>query len=320
MRKYRTLSFAGACLLVSFGFPRTSLAISGCNNGYLSGTYNAQVSSAAFNNVIGTLNANAGLTFALKPNTNNPATSGTTGGTYGGLVGNGASLIGNVPSLGRYYFDGNGAIVGLSNYVPAVRMQVGNYSVANDCTVSIQLNSGESYGGIIVAQGQQVLFIESDTAGAGTTGTLSRAANSCSAPTSQQSFGFTYYGASAVDASVASTGVSVAPPTAMLTFRPFSAAGSITLDGSGGFTMRAFTTVAGGGVSLQSSSGTYTMTSDCSLSLKFNTVAAGGAKTGALDTPVDFSSLLAGTGNGAPGVLSVQNWQGGTATGMVIPQ
>jgi hypothetical protein len=43
----------------------------------------------------------------------------------------GTGLVGNMPSLGRYYFDGNGGIVGLANYAPVLRALVGSYTVNN---------------------------------------------------------------------------------------------------------------------------------------------------------------------------------------------
>jgi hypothetical protein len=318
MTNMRKLSAAGGILVFALGFCQPSFAVSGCNNGYLSGTYNAQVSSAAFSSVISTLNNSAGLTFGLTPNATAGATTGSVGGTVGGLVGNGASLNGNIPSLGRYFFDGNGGIVGLANYVPLTRSQVGTYSVNNDCTVNIKLSSGQTYGGVLVSQGQQVLFIESDVSGAGTTGTLSKSINYCVAPTGPQSFGFSYFGADAVLATPASG--TAAAANSLLTFQPYAAVGSVTLDGAGNFTMTAFSTTARG-VQLQNSHGAYTMRSDCSLQLTFATdFSADGASTGAFLPPLGFSGLLSDNGNGAAGVLSVQNWQGGNATGLVIPQ
>jgi hypothetical protein len=310
MKKSR-LTVAGGLLLFTFSIPRASFAISGCNNGYLSGTYNAQVSSAAFSSVITTLNNNAGLTLGLTPNAAPPAAAAANGG----LVANGTSLVGDMPSLGRYYFDGNGGIVGLANYVPVLRSLVGSYTVNNDCTLNIKLNSGQTYGGVVVNQGQQVLFIQTDPGAAGLTGTLAKSVNYCAPFTAQQSFGFTYFGANAVTAGAAS-----GDAHSFLTFQPYSAVGTVTVDGEGNFNMTAFSTTTAG-VQLQSSTGTYTINGDCSLRLSFNpSSAGGGASTGAFLPPLGFNGLLSSNGNGAAGALSVQNWQGGTATGTVIPQ
>jgi len=311
MKKSRTLTVAGVLLLFVLAVPRTSFAISGCNNGYLSGTYNAQVSSAAFSSVITTLNNNAGLSFGMTPNAASPGAAAASGG----LVANGTSLVGDMPSLGRYYFDGNGGIVGLANYVPVLRALVGSYTVNNDCTLNIKLNSGQTYGGVVVNQGQQVLFIETDARASGITGTLAKSVNYCAPFTAQQSFGFTYFGANAVMAGAAS-----GDTHSLLTFQPYSAVGTVTVDGAGNFSMTAFSTTTAG-VQLQSSTGSYTINSDCSLRLSFNpSNAADGASPGAFLPPLGFTGLLSSNGNGAAGVLSVQNWQGGTATGMVIPQ
>jgi len=58
----------GALLACGLGVPRATFAVSGCNNGYLMGTYNAQVENANFLTVLQTLNGAAGST-------------GSTGGT-----------------------------------------------------------------------------------------------------------------------------------------------------------------------------------------------------------------------------------------------
>jgi hypothetical protein len=181
--------------------------------------------------------------------------------------------------------------------------------------LNIKLNSGQTYGGVVVNQGQQVLFIQTDSGAAGITGTLAKSVNYCAQFTAQQSFGFTYFGANAVTAGAAS-----ADAHSFLTFQPYSAVGTMMVDGAGNFNMTAFSTTTAG-VQLQSSTGTYSINSDCRLRLNFNSAnAAGGAGTGAFLPPLSFSGLLSSNGNGAAGVLSVQNWQGGTATGTVIPQ
>jgi hypothetical protein len=71
-------------------------AITGCTNAYLNGSYNAQITNIAFENAINAVNATCATGAALPD----------------GLAGNAASINGNVPGRGRFYFDGNGNIMG----------------------------------------------------------------------------------------------------------------------------------------------------------------------------------------------------------------
>src|SRR5258707_13206835 len=98
MTASQKLSCTIAMLACGLGLPRTSFAISGCNNGYLLGTYDAQVANSNFLTVLQSLNTGS---------TGSTSSSSTTGG----LGNNTSSLSGNQPGLGRYYFDGNGTII-----------------------------------------------------------------------------------------------------------------------------------------------------------------------------------------------------------------
>src|SRR6187399_903552 len=102
------------------GLPRVSSAASGCSNGFLNGTYNVQVENATFVNVLNALRAgatNSGTTTMPPPPT-------------GGFGDNPNSLGGQIPGLGRYYFDGNGNIVGQAMTAAGTTMNinVGTYS------------------------------------------------------------------------------------------------------------------------------------------------------------------------------------------------
>ncbi len=57
----RTLVTAGVLLLGLFA-ATPAFAISGCTNQSIMGTYNAQISSAAFTSVLNTLNGSSGST------------------------------------------------------------------------------------------------------------------------------------------------------------------------------------------------------------------------------------------------------------------
>src|SRR5581483_5946392 len=150
------------------------------------------------------------------------------------------------------------------------------------------LSSGQAYAAVLVEQGQQVLFVESDASGNGAIGTLQRSANTCIANNNVQSFGFAYYGATPAS-STSSTGGSTsgngssangngngsssngngsssngngtsAPGTGSSTssnmLQAYSTVGEITLNGQGTFTATAYT-FAGGALQTQTASGTY---------------------------------------------------------------
>jgi hypothetical protein len=48
---------AAGILILGLGLAKPSLAITGCTNAYLNGTYNAQIANIAFENVINAINA-----------------------------------------------------------------------------------------------------------------------------------------------------------------------------------------------------------------------------------------------------------------------
>src|SRR4051794_19368503 len=60
---------------LGLGFPRASYGAASCTNNFLTGTYNAEVSSLSFMNVLATLNASAGAA------TGSSGSSGSTGST-----------------------------------------------------------------------------------------------------------------------------------------------------------------------------------------------------------------------------------------------
>lgn len=82
------------------------------------GTYNAQITSAAFTSVINTVNASAAAAGSTG-STGTTRSTGTTGSTTtalpGGFGSNPASIAGNTPAVSRFYFDGAGNILGAAN-------------------------------------------------------------------------------------------------------------------------------------------------------------------------------------------------------------
>jgi hypothetical protein len=267
------------------GLTSPAFAVS-CTNGNLVGTYNTQTVSTNMTNVLNTL-ANA-------------QQAGTTAAANGGLVGSSSSLNGNIAALGRYYFDGNGGIIGSNG-------TVGTYNVTLDCMASIKLNSGQSYSAVLVNQGQQALFLQTDAAGNGTNGLMTRATSMCLEPY-PTSLGFSYSGA-----------LATAGSTVLL---PFATVGSLSLDGVGAFTATT-STFSNGSIQMATGRGTYTMTTNCGIQLTFTpNINSTFGTTGAFAAPIAFNGLLSGPGaSAAPaGFLTVQTSQGAILTGTIIPQ
>jgi hypothetical protein len=136
MQTTRRTYLAAGILILGLGLAKPSLAITGCTNSYLNGTYNAQITNLAFENVINAINASAGTTgtTGATETTGTTGSTGTTGASLpGGLVGNASSINGNVAGLGRFYFDGNGNIMGVAS--------------TSTTNVPIYTASGRLYGG-----------------------------------------------------------------------------------------------------------------------------------------------------------------------------
>ncbi|MBZ5623743.1 MAG: hypothetical protein LAQ69_34340 [Acidobacteriia bacterium] len=297
---HKTLTFAGI-LLCSMGLPRVSYGITGCNNSYLTGAYNIQVSSANVTSLLNTLNSSG-------------STGSTGGGTTatttnpGGFGNNPNSLTGKVPGLGRFFFDGNGAIIGT---VPGstVNSTVGSYTVNNDCTATMKLNSGETFNAILAQSGGQVLFIESDSTGGGAVGQMNRASSACFPSGTAQSFAFSFFGAQPMPATSGSGTATTGPA-----FQPASAVGSITLDGINSFALSEWV-YSSGSVKPVNATGTYTVGTNCNLQLTFTQPS--GSTTSAL--PAGVRGLLVSS---TMGLLVVQTDQVPTdiVTGELIAQ
>jgi len=275
MRLTVRIVMAVASLLSGLGVLRVSYAITGCTNAYLTGTYNAQISSANFMNVLNALNTPAGST--SKSTTGGPA-SGTTS---------------SLPGLGQLFLDGNGNIVGTSASSP--NMIIGSYTVNTDCTGTANLNSGQTFYIVVAANGAQAMFMESDAAGGGSVGVLDRSTTACIGPGSEESFAFSYFGAQAP------TGTS----TPM--FLPAAAVGSISLDGQGNFSMKEWV-YANGSAMPVNAAGSYTIDYNCNLVLSFRP--GSGATTGsAANAPAALRGLLV---SGSMGLILVQTDQAPT--------
>ena len=293
-------------LTFGFGMAKPSLAITGCTNMYLNGAYNSQISNIALQSAINMVNP--------------LPSSGATGlaALPGGLGGNPSSISGNVPGLGRFFFDGIGNIYGTaagSDMDAPTSTAVGTYSVSSDCTATIALNTGQNYSAILVDQGREVFFLQTDVSGNGALGLLQRSVNSCVASQYPQSFGFQLSGASS--STSGSGGPAPAPTTTLV---PYSVIGVLSLDGNGSFTVTQYQ--FGNGDQPLTGSGTYTVGTNCVLSLSYTSPSAG--TMGTLTPPASVATLLGTTSvnnNGAAsGLITIQPVNGQLISGFVISQ
>src|SRR5215472_8373566 len=179
----RKLGISVSLLLVSL--PQLPAALSGCNNGYLLGTYNAQVSNLNLQSLLQAANGSA-------PAVTPPATSPP---AVVGFGSNPRSLSGSMPGASRFFFDGNGNIVGQTAITGGgtTSTAVGTYSVALDCTATMTLSGGATFDAVVAGAGSTVLFLETDSSGNASIGSLRRSA-SCVSLSYPQSFGFSFSG------------------------------------------------------------------------------------------------------------------------------
>ncbi len=264
--------------LLSLAAPNAALAISGCNANSMKGLFDAQFS-------------NSGLQVFLKnlrgaKDGSNPAT---------GFAGNPSSLVGNQPGIGRYFFDGNGNIVGqaaVTGNAKPYNAVIGKYTVNSDCTGKVTMNSGAAYDVVILQGGHGAFYVRTDADGAGNIGTLTHT-GACNTLTAPVSYGFSFAGANGTEAAKAG---------------PYSGIGAITLLGNGGFSLTE-SLYSNGGVQRVTSSGTYSVGADCAVSLKFagNSTPAPVAIQGLMvDKNVGLISVLPDKDTALAGTLIIQ--------------
>jgi hypothetical protein len=276
-------------IICSFVSPGAFAAAAGCVNGQLLGLYNAAL-----------LNTN---TQSLLQSANAEATSATeVTAKAPGFVASDNSLSGNTPALGRYYFDAGGNIIGLSTGKIQTNLAVGKYSVNTDCTGRITLASGATYDFVVSNSGKTVTYLRTDADGGGNVGVLHRAGN-CLSLNYPNGFTFSLAGGSK---QTDSTGAS--------TFAPYSIVGVLNVNGNGYFNLSQ-STYKSGGVVRSSAQGTYTVGADCSVNLKFSTLA--GANSSNFVTPSSFRVLMT---NSSTGLLAIQPDSTTTLTGTLSAQ
>ncbi len=91
------------------------------------------------------------------------------------------------------------------------------------------------------------------------------------------------------------------------------------MDGAGNFTITEYQTNSSGAAQTLNGSGTYSVNTNCSLSLTFATPTPG--TTGALSAPSSFTALLGIGPNGTyTGLISVQPTSGTVLSGTIVSQ
>jgi len=264
-------------------------AASGCVSGELLGLYNAQITNINMQDVLQSMQASASSAAA------------TDTARIAGFAANDNSLSGNLPALGRYYFDGAGNIVGVSTGRTPFNLAIGKYTVSADCTGKVTLTSGAAYDFVLSNSGRQVTYLRTDTSSGGNVGVLRRAA-SCVGLSYPSSFTFAVAGGSKqADSSGA--------------FGPYSAIGVMNLTGSTGQFNMTETLYKSSGVVRSTASGTYTVGVDCSVSFKFSTSA--GANSSNFVAPASFRALMQDSSNG---LLVLQPDANTTLTGTLTAQ
>ena len=206
----RKMSGVGITLLLCAA-PQLTAAVSGCNNGYLLGNYNAEVTNLNLQASLQALNGGGGTSTQSGggggSTSGTSGTAGSSGSTVIGFSNNPKSLSGAVAGASRFYFDGAGTIVGASTptggNVP-LPTQVGTYTVNTDCTAAITLSGGATFDAVVADSGRQVLFVETDSTNAGAAGLLQRA-SSCVNLSYPQSFAFSFFGVAPNSSSTSGT-------------------------------------------------------------------------------------------------------------------
>jgi len=250
-------------------------------------------------------------------------------GAQGGFGNNPNSLAGATQGLGRFYFDGNGSIVGTLPSSSTSNMPIGAYTVNDDCSATMSLTSGQSYAAVVAQRGSQILFIETDSSGAGSAGTLLRALQGCGSIALPETFAFNFSGAQPNSSSASSGSGSGSGSgggsgsgsgggtgsTAAVAYAPYAGVGSITLESSG-FTMNLWA-YQNGSVQPFITSGTYTIGPNCAVQLMFTQPAAGATGTAAFMPPTAFNGLLV---TNSTGVVTLQTTNNAVITGQLLAQ
>jgi hypothetical protein len=190
--------------------------------------------------------------------------AGRYGFTISGAVVNSDGSFYSVAESGTVTADGNGKLTGTDTNSQGGQIQsqtfTGTYTVNSDCTgtVSTADSAGPSHFNIVIVDnGQEILFIESD-AGVAVSGSAKPQATKCTSETISGPYGYAITGWT-FDSSGAGWG--------------FSESGKVIADGAGGLSLHA-TASQEGKVTTGSSSGNYSVNSDCTGTATFNSNSA----------------------------------------------
>jgi hypothetical protein len=195
--------------------------------------------------------------FRVAVNAQNTCTKANFAGPYGftvsGVVVNSDGSFYSAAEAGTVTADGNGNLTGSATISQAGQIQsptfTGTYTLDADCTgtVSTTDSAGPAHFNIaIVDNGQEILFIESDS-GVAVSGSAKPQATNCTAETINGPYGYAITGWT-FDTSGTGWG--------------FAESGKVIANGAGGLSLTA-TASQQGKISTGSSSGKYTINSDC---------------------------------------------------------
>ncbi len=265
MKKLGTF-VAGGLLISGLSLPQAAFAISGCSNASLRGTFDVQITNLGLQNFVQSLDQST----ATAPS---------------GLTANDNSLIGNQAASGRFLFNGNGSIVGAAT-VPkgahSFNTPIGSYKINTDCSGMVTIGSAK-YDIVVTKPGKSALFLETDSAGAGTLGTLMRS-GACTKVVPGSSYVVSF-------SSVTTSGT---------IYTPYSELDTVTLLGNNVANI-ASTVYENGKVTQSANTASYSIGADCTLSVKVN---GGGTYSGVISnngagsltyTPDQKTSAASGT-------------------------
>ena len=278
MNAYTALRIATG-LALAIGWMPQARAFSGCTNNSLNGTYGLQFSGAL------TPGASSGVGGATTPDKVRSLMSAEVPGTVNIAAG-----------FARLYLDGGGNLFGNAaltvNGSWSEGPMSGSYNVNDDCTASITLtdSSGgtQSFDGVVVNRGDGAVLRQTDK-GVAVSGSMSRARNSCQSSDIGGNFGFRTGGT-------------------ILNSGPFTSIGTLYLDGDGNVTVSE--SRFSGGVSAQvASTGTITVSPDCTVTLSLAATADGSLAT--------YRGILV---NNLKELLLVRADEGTTVTGDMMVQ
>jgi hypothetical protein len=285
---FRCFALKGA-IICGLAMPAVVNASSSCLTSNLQGIYNAQISNVSVQNLLQSLKAQ-------------PASAAASAAPVVGFGSNDSSLAGNVPAMGRYYFDGAGNVLGVGTGKYPNNIALGKFTLNADCTGKITLNSGAAYDIVTAEGGKQLNYLRTDDSGAGNAGSLRRT-SSCVGLNYSSGYIFEATGVSQQADSKGNT----APA-------PYSLIGAVSLNGTGGFNLSQ-TLFSAAGTTRSTASGTYAVGVDCSVTFKFSTTL--GANSSNFVAPSSFKALMV---NNSSGMLLIQPDSGTTLTGSLNAQ